>query len=237
MNNGRWLTRALFTLTVILFFASLPIVGCSGCNLRRRGDKRACRNGNVDKCLALGAYYEGKTDGLLGFLMSNGATASDYYFRACKLKSGAGCVKMRSLHYDSAKDPSFSITEEADALIATCAEERPTSSRSDQLACDQLWDFMDGVDWAQNRAAHKLDDLCAAGTASACYWVGRMHGQELGGLHNTWDEVIPLYEKACTNGVDPACIAAQEYRKVKAEREAAGDAGVPDVTSDAGESP
>jgi TPR repeat protein len=205
--------RFVFALTLVTFGVVLVIFAFSSCEVRKRSEKRACRNGDVEECLYVGRYYEAKADGIIGFAMSNADTAIANYYRACRLKSAVGCERMMYLmsHSDQAKNLSTELTDIADALIEACA------ARVDG-GCLQLWDYMDGRDWVGNRSAIAFERMCNAGTGEACYRLGRMHGQNLGGQHNVLEEVVPIYEKGCANGSKDACNSAQEYRDVRVQR-------------------
>lgn len=165
----RWL---LFKITLVAFPIALVIFAFSSCELRMRSEKKACRGGDLDRCLEVGKYYEAKADGILGFLMSHADTAIAYDYRACRLKSAVGCERMVYLlsHSEQAKNLSTEVTDMADALIDSCA------ARVDG-ACDQLWSFMDQGDWVANRSAAAFQRRCDAGEAQACSLVSRLHGQ------------------------------------------------------------
>ncbi|HET9992314.1 MAG TPA: hypothetical protein VFQ65_27470 [Kofleriaceae bacterium] len=212
-SADRWYRRFVFTLTLVVFAIVLVIFAFSGCEVRKRSEKRACRNGEVEQCLYVAKYYEAKADGIIGFAMSNADTAIAYYYRACRLKSSVGCERMMYLraHTDQAKNPSTELTDIADALIEACTARV-------EGGCVELWNFMDEGDWVANRSAIAFERLCNAGTGEACYWLGRMHGQNLGGQHNILEEVLPIYEKGCARGSKDACTSAQQYRDALARR-------------------
>lgn len=212
-SADRTYRRFVFTLTLVAFVVVLVIFAFSSCEVRKRSEKRACRTGDVEACLYVGRYYEAKADGIIGFAMSNADTAIANYYRACRLKSAVGCERMMYVmaHSDQAKNLSTELTDIADALIEACA------ARVDG-GCTQLWAFMDGSDWVGNRSAIAFERMCNAGTGEACYRLGRMHGQNLGGQHNVLEEVLPIYEKGCAHGSTDACKSAQEYRDEQAHR-------------------
>src|SRR5882724_4451179 len=139
----RWL---IFKLTLVAFPIALIIFAFSSCDVRKRSEKRACRGGDVDRCLEVGKYYEAKADGIIGFLMSNADTAIAYYYRACALRSPVGCERMTYVmaHSDQAKNLSTELTDMADALIDACAVRVAGT-------CDQLWTFMEQGDWVAVR--------------------------------------------------------------------------------------
>jgi len=211
--------RLAFTLTLLAFVVVLLIVTFSGFEIRKRSEKQACRNGEVAQCLSVGKYYEDKEDGIIGYAMSNADTAIANYYRACRLKSSAGCERMMYVfvHGEQAKNLSTDLADMADALIEACA------ARVDG-GCTELWSFMDGRDWVGVRSVIGFDRLCNAGAGEACYQLGRMHGQSLGGQHNVLEEVLPIYEKGCASGSKDACKSAQDYRDERAKR--SGDASV-----------
>lgn len=212
-QSDRIYGRIVWTLTLVAFPIALVIFAFSSCEVRKRSEKAACRGGDVAKCMYVGKYYEDKQGGIIGFLMSYADTSIRYYFEACKLKSGDGCERMLYVyaHGEQAKNLSTDLGAMADALIADCADRVSNT-------CDQLWTFINDRDWAQTRSAIAFDKRCTAGNGQACYILGRLHGQNLGGLHNIIEEVLPLYDKACTAGIQDGCTAAKNYRDVQAER-------------------
>jgi TPR repeat protein len=175
--------QIVLAITLVAFPIALVIFGFSGCDLRKRSEKKACRNGEVQHCLDLGKYYEDRDDGIIGFLLSNADTAITNYYRACRLKSPVGCERMMYLraHSDQAKNQSTVDADVADALIDGCIARVAGS-------CDALWTFMKDSDWVANRSASAFDRRCTAGDGEACYRFGRMHGQALGGQGNTLEE-------------------------------------------------
>ena len=218
--SDRMYRRLVFGMTLVAFPIALLIFAFSSCEVRKRSEKKACRAGDVARCLFVGKYYEDKQDGIIGFLMSHADTAIANYYQACKLKSPVGCARMMYLlsHSDQAKNLSTELTDIADALIDACTA-RVTG------ACDQLWAFMDGRDWVANRSATAFEGRCNAGDGEACYRLGRMHGQNLGGQQNVLAEVIRLYDKACASGTQEACSGARDYRAEQARRGIHAEAG------------
>lgn len=219
-STDRALSRLIFAITLVAFPIALIIFAFSSCDVRKRSEKRACREGDVEQCLYVGKYYEDKKDGIIGFLMSNADTAIANYYRACKLKSPVGCERMMDLlaHSDQAKNLSTELTDIADALIDACTA-RVTGG------CDLLWAYMDEGDWVGARSALAFERRCNAGEGEACYRFARMHAQNLGGQHNVLDQVLPLYEKGCAGGNQDACTGAKNYRAEQARRAGQLEAG------------
>jgi len=197
--------RIVFGITLVAFPIALLIFAFSSCELRKRSERQACRKGDVAQCLYVAKYYEDKQDGIIGFLMSHADTAIANYYQACKLKSPVGCERMMYLlaHSDQAKNLSTELTDIADALIDACTA-RVTG------ACDQLWAYMD--------SAAAFEDRCNAGNGEACYRLGRMHEQSLGGKQNVLPDVIRIYDKGCASGNQEACAGAKNYRAEQAKR-------------------
>ncbi len=116
--------------------------------------------------------------------MSYSDLAVSYYHRACKLESAAGCEHMVSVFEhgaDAARNSSTSLTEMADALIASC-------TASVKGAREQLFAFGDGRDWVYARSGDAFETKCSAGTTEACYWLAKLHTHNvgrwpLGGVH------------------------------------------------------
>jgi TPR repeat protein len=143
-----WQTKAairwyLFCFTVVLFLLGLVVFAFSGCDVRQRSAKKACRGGSSAQCLVVGKYYEARMDGLFGFLMSNYATAVEYYGKACKIDSAEGYDGCERLGYlilhpaDSARDHGYTTDGAYQALRRACANKVTK-------ACDELADATSG---------------------------------------------------------------------------------------------
>lgn len=197
--------------TVIVFPIALVIFFFSGCEVRKRTEKQACKAGDVDQCLYVGKYYEDKQDGLFGFLMSNADTSIAYYTHACKLKSAQGCERMSYVlaHGDSAKDLSTPLTDIADGLIDACGNEVSGT-------CDLLDNFSSHGDWVWVRAALAFDKMCNAGALPACYHRAALMAKNLGNLHYDFDEQLALYKKACAKNVSNSCEMVKAYEAQRA---------------------
>ncbi|MBV8760191.1 MAG: hypothetical protein JO257_23060, partial [Deltaproteobacteria bacterium] len=145
---------------VILFPICLVIAAFSGCDLRRRGDKHACRDGAADKCMAVGTFYEARTDGLIATMLSNAVTAEDYYDSACKLGKVDGCARVGHMivvgAYDSIADPHVTRRQGLKALAKAC--DGGVSS-----ACSELADASEPAD-----AVPVLSKACNRGDKDAC---------------------------------------------------------------------
>jgi len=50
------------------------VVAFSSCDVRKRSEKKACRQGDVQECLYVAKYYADRSVGIIGFLMSNADT-------------------------------------------------------------------------------------------------------------------------------------------------------------------
>jgi len=214
--SDRLLGKILFWGPIYLFPFALLVFAFSSCDIRKRSEKRACRNGDVKACLALGAYYEDKAPGLIGFLMSYNQDAMTYLDYGCKAKSVEACEQMYNVFAhgaDQAKNGRVPLNDTADELIWGC------SAGHDSL-CEDLFDMSDHYgDWVERRAATAFEKACDAGNAMACFRLARMHQNNRAGLKNFVDDVIPLLDKACTANLYDSCKAAQIYRNRKAQLE------------------
>jgi TPR repeat protein len=166
---------------VILFPSVLLIVGFSSCDLRNRSAKHACNTGDVQQCLDVAKYYQdkGADKGLISFAMSDDDTALTYYFRACKLRSPAGCAGMT--HMDLAGQSARNTTgrpDIVDALIDVCAAGVDSVCKNLESS---YW--VEGDDWIANRSAIAFKKRCAGGDANACHLAGSMARKNQGGLH------------------------------------------------------
>lgn len=139
---------------------ALITLAFSSCNLRRRADKRACRNGSAERCLAVGQFYEERTSGFFATFLSNATTAQDYYDRACKLGNVKGCARLGHMvvvgTYGTIRDSDFTRKDGVSALEKAC----------DGGVIDACHELIDVVD--DKRAAALLAKLCEASDKSSC---------------------------------------------------------------------
>jgi TPR repeat protein len=198
---GFWSMAIGFPIALIIF-------AFSGCNLRKRADKRACKAGSVDKCLEVGQYYDAKRGGIIAFLMSYADDATVYYLEACKLSSPDGCEHMLDVyeHGEQAKNLSVDTTAIADALIEACVADLAKG-------CTELESFAGVGDWVLVRSSEAFKRHCDAGSAQACYMLAGMDMKELAGLHNTAADVLPKLDKACASKLKDSCELARVYRE------------------------
>jgi len=205
----------LFLVTVALFVFGLIVFAFSGLELRQRGEKRACERGDIDSCVKVARYYEERSPGLIGFLLSNSDTAIRYYTLACAGRSGPSCEKMVSMleHSEQARDLSTPLTEIADAVISACVEQVPG-------ACDQLGELFDQGDWVAVRAAQAFEQGCESGKPEACFRLAVFHAHELGGRDKTLEKILPLYEKGCAGHIEQSCEMAELWRTERDRRAA-----------------
>jgi TPR repeat protein len=152
--------RIMFAMFMVAFPIALVVYAFSGCDLRRRGDKHACRDGSAEKCLAVGQFYEGRSSGFFSTMLSNPTTAINYYQRACKLGNTTGCARFGHMkvvgHYDTIKDDDFTQDDGLAALGKAC-----DGGVTD--ACHELAGALDPA-----RAAPVLDKLCKGGDKATC---------------------------------------------------------------------
>jgi TPR repeat protein len=211
--SQRFNTTLYFWLMAICFPIALVIFGFSSCSLRKRSEKRACRNGDVQSCLAVGSFYEAKQGGIIAFLMSYADDATVYYFEACKLKSTTGCEHALDIydHGEQAKNATVQPEDIADTLIAACIGQL-------DKGCTELEGYMVTRDWVVVRSRNAFQKQCDAGSAQACFRLAGMHMNNLVGLHNTLEEVTPLLDKACAAKIDQSCEMAKAYRDAAANK-------------------
>jgi TPR repeat protein len=198
----------LSVITVLLFIIVLPIYACSGCDLRKRSEKAACRGGNGDVCLAVGKYYEAKADGILGFAMSNGATAAGFYNLGCKNGSLASCERLGNIMfngYDSAKDDHLSQADGLRAYAKACL--------------GKLAEACDGIDEAY-KAPYEAEevadvtsryflDACKAKDARGCFEFAKFVRTSHGEQNADPDLAKQYFGKACDLGDMEGCAKAR----------------------------
>ncbi|HSN26866.1 MAG TPA: hypothetical protein VLT45_11285, partial [Kofleriaceae bacterium] len=151
--------RFASALAVFVFPFAIVVYLFSSCDLRRRGDKHACLAGNGERCLAVGQFYEARTDGLIATMLSNATTAKSYYNRACTLGNALGCARFGHMmlnSYDAIRDDDFTQAQGIAALGKAC-----DGGQTD--ACRELADASEPVD-----AAPVLAKLCDGGDAASC---------------------------------------------------------------------
>ena len=152
--------RFATSLMIVVFPIALVIYGVSGFDLRRRSEKRACRKGSASSCLAVGQFYEARTDGLVATLLSNATTAKDYFDRACKLGDRTGCARFGHMvvvgSYNGVRDDPFTRDGGMSALQKAC-------DGGDTGACRELGEASDSAG-----AAPVFAKLCDAGDMGSC---------------------------------------------------------------------
>ncbi len=198
-----------FVVAFIVFPAVLLICVFSSCDVRKRSAKHACKAGDLQPCLDVAKYYEGKSEGngIINFAMSNSDTATVYYFHACKLGSSVGCDGMSRMNKNSnAARNSLEMPEIVDALIGACADS------VDHSCTDLEALFNPGEDWIAYRSVLAFKKRCDSGNAQACYLVGSMASKNQGTLHDTFEDAFPAFDKACAAHLKDACVRAQHYR-------------------------
>ena len=158
--SGLFQWRLQMLLMAIVFPIALGVYACSGCDLRKRSEKHACEDGSGAQCLVVGKFYEARTDGLFGFLLSNAVTAKRYYHRGCVAGNLDCCAHFGHMivngAYDSARDDDFNHGQGMNALKKAC-----DGGQSD--ACRELADASDPAD-----AAPILEKLCKGGDKASC---------------------------------------------------------------------
>ena len=203
--SDRMFRLIVFSTTLVAFPVALAIALFSSCDIRQRTDKQACRSGASERCLALGTFYESKSAGIIGFAMSNSATAAHYYGLGCKPGSSAACERLGHIVFhglESVKDAGYSYADGVDALAQACVDESAQ-------ACSELNEsFTDprSVDIAEEHAARFFLDACnKRGNAEGCYQFGLFMTAPHGVV--AADPVLAkqYFAKACNKGLQPAC--------------------------------
>jgi TPR repeat protein len=207
--SDRLYRRIVLLTTLVAFPIALLIFMFSGCDLRKRSEKQACRNGAAEQCLGVARFYEQKADGIVGFAMSNGATAATYYDLGCKHGSSVACERLGHLMFhgfDSAKDYEPTYEDAVDALAQACVDHVTE-------ACGELTEsFTDphGQIMAEDRAARFFLDACnKSGTAEACYQFGLFVTVAHGVLPAKPELAKKYFTKACAAGHREACTKSK----------------------------
>ncbi len=219
--------RFAFGLALLVFPFAVVVYLFSSCDVRRRGDKHACLAGNASRCLAVGQFYEARTDGLIATMLSNATTAKDYYHRACELGNDVGCARfghMMLSSYDAIRDDGFTQADGTAALRKACdageldicreladalepAEAAPILQKlcdgGDPASCNKLVALYQQLD--PKRAADLLAKRCDAGDNDQCRELGR--ALLAGGTYGDADLVrgAALLTKACERGAWGGC--------------------------------
>lgn len=176
---------------IIVFPIALVVYAVSGCDVRRRSDKHACRHGAAERCVAVGKFYESRTDGLVATLLSNAATAKDYYHRACELGNRDGCARFGHMvvvgSYDTIRDDGYLSADGMSALGKACDDR-------DLDACRELADAAEPA-----QAAPILAKLCDGGDKASCDKLVPAY------LETDPKRAIELLTKLCDGGDNDHC--------------------------------
>lgn len=183
--------RIVVLFQLILAPIALVILAFSGCDIRRRADKSACRDGSAERCLEVGHFYEERSSGFVATLLSNATTAKNYYQRACKLGNVTGCARFGHMvvvgTYDTMRDDDFTREDGIGALDKAC-----NGGLID--ACHELIDVVD-----DNRAAALLAKLCNAGDKTSCDQMIKTTAA------NDPKAALALAQKRCDAGDNDQC--------------------------------
>jgi TPR repeat protein len=202
--------RIVFTIALVAFPIVVVIATFSGCDIRKRSEKRACRGGAAEPCLALGRYYEAKTDGILGFAMSNGVTATTYYDLGCKHGSNVSCERLGHAvfhRYDSVKDSDVTEEDAVRALAKACVADASSG------ACTELGklygDYLSGT-MVEDLASRFFLDACnKRGEAAGCYEFADFVTADHHGVAAHPELAKRYFAKACAGGYQAGCARAK----------------------------
>jgi len=187
---GLFQWRMTMALIAIMFPVALIFMAFSGCDIRQRSAKHACRDGSAAQCLAVGEFYESRTGGMIAYLLSNATTAERYYNLGCKHGSSKSCARFGHMivnaSYDSMFDSGFSNADGMTALETAC-------DGGEIDACRELAGAVKSAE-----AAPILEKLCSGGDNVSC-----------DKLLYTYSDSDPkradLLEKRCDAGKDDSC--------------------------------
>lgn len=223
--------KLTIAIAIVVFPIAVVIYAFSSCDVRRRGDKHACRDGSAAPCLAVGQFYEDRTDGLVATMLSNATTAKQYYDRACKLGSATGCARFGHMvvsgSYDAMRDDGFTREDgmvaldkacdggELDACHELADAAKPAQAivvlaklcdHGDKPSCDRLVPAYQQVGDGKH-ATELLARLCDAGDEDHCRELGRalLTGSDADPARGT-----ALLTKACDHGTSAACTELAE---------------------------
>ncbi len=200
---------ATAVVALVVFPIVLLICVFSSCDVRKRSAKHACKAGDLQQCLDVAKYYEAKSqgNGIINFATSNPDTATVYYFHACKLESSIGCDGMMKMNKNSnTARTTLELPAIVDALINACVDRVDNGCKN----LESFWNVSD--DWIANRSAIAFRQRCDTGNAQACYLVATMASKRQGSLRNTFDSVVPAFDKACAAHIEDSCARAKAYR-------------------------
>lgn len=199
------------TIAMVAFPIALVIYAFSGCELRHRSAKAACRAGSVEPCLAVAKIYDDASDGLLGFLLSNVETARVHYDKACTLGSVAACDRLGALILhgaDAARDSRFGAADAARAFDKACAGHLLDACH----ALGMLYVDGRGVDTDEAHAAQLFAQGCAGNDGNACYQLGVFTADGRGGLTADPARALALFAQSCHAEEHPAGACGAEFK-------------------------
>ncbi len=207
--SNRMSRSIVFTIAIVTLPVVLLVSLFSGCDVRMRSGKRACQAGQGEACLLVGKFYEGKADGIIGFAMSNGATAAQYYGLGCTHGSYACCERLGHITFhgfDSVKDDGYTHADGVDAFAKACVERVPD-------ACSELDDTFTSVmggSMAEARASRFFLDACNKdGKAEGCYQFARFVTTAHGDVPAHPDLAKKYFAKACAAGDQDGCARSK----------------------------
>jgi len=180
LAEGRFIWRlALVVFPVVLVIALV----FGNCDVRRRGDKHACRDGAAERCVAVGDFYIERRVGLFNEIFDNEGTARDAYQRACELGNRAGCAGYGRWGYG----------DDATAALDKACD----NGSGDQASCDLF------VERAPRRASALRAKQCDQGNNDRCIELGT---ELLEGSGSDSARGAALLAKACDRASWQACF-------------------------------
>ncbi len=182
---------------VLVIFGAL----FSGCDVRYRSQKAACRGGDVEQCLAVAKIYDDKGDALLADVLHYGDATREYYKRACDLGSPVGCAGFAKHSYDDSEAGArihAHTTACAGGIAASCVELGDAYATGQDVPRDDA------------RALTLYLSGCTAKDGKACEDAAIMRAMGRGAAHDD-GVALDLDKQGCAAGDKNACVEVEWY--------------------------
>lgn len=170
---GSW---SVVLLVIVLLSLALYLCVARRIDVRFRAEKKACRAGDVSKCLELGLFYEqyadrpGYIDAQFGYVDD----AIQFYGRACELGSMVGCDSMGVLVLRRGSDR-YTPDDAFDALAKACignirhaCTELSNALRDPDEYITNVKPYPPDIQASRMRLTETFAKTCTSGNRRAC---------------------------------------------------------------------
>ncbi|MCV2503355.1 MAG: sel1 repeat family protein [Neisseriaceae bacterium] len=160
----------------------------------------SCQQNNAQACMKIAGYYEEGSK-----ISQNMNKAYDFYLKACDLNDYKACTRAGALIVNQGSKSGKNKELASSLLNKSC-------SANDVEACSLLKQLSTGmVQSTPESNVQNKEQSCNSGNYTSCYELGRDYVRA-DGVSQDIEKAKQLFNYACNNYVQAACIALQELK-------------------------